>query len=322
MIDVTRIDHISMAVRELEPQIELLERLFGFRYRSRFTDDGFVGATLEVPGRSGIAWEVLAPDGPASYLDRFLDSERGPGLHHIAMQIRDMPAAVTTMRSLGIEPWDYAPAESPGVEDASGIEPGDDSQSHSVAYVHPRGGGAGFLFQLYEGPPWHLPEPFEDDRSDSLGITAINSLGHAHHSRQELGDWYERLFGFRTIHRPVAELDDPSFSSRILQTPGAQLRLEVMQPTREDSFLQRFLDRRGPAIHHVSFEVRDVARAIEACKRNRVRVLGERTGQSEGARWHEVFLAPEEVGGMLVQLFSWERAMPAPRPDGVDQSPL
>ncbi|MDA0351344.1 MAG: VOC family protein [Chloroflexi bacterium] len=334
MIDVTRIDHISMAVRDLDPQIELLERLFGFRYRSRFKQPGYVGAELEVPGRSGIAWEILAPDGPDSYLHRFLDSENGPGLHHVAMQVRDLPSTVEHMRSLGIEPWGYEPDPPPAAdhEPAAPVLPdptprapertadgGPDAPPGSVAYIHPRGGGAGFLFQLYAGAPWHLPDPFEDERSDTLGITAINALSHAHYSRQELGDWYEQLFQFPTLHRTAVGLSETSFSSRILETPGAQLRFEVMQPIREDSFLQRFLDRRGPAIHHVSFEVRDLPRAILACNRNGVRVLGQRSGESQGARWSEAFLAPENTGGMLVQIFAWQSLDPVAAAQPLDE---
>ena len=307
MMDVTRIDHISMAVPELDPQVEFLERLFGFRFRGEFTQDGYVGAELEIPGRSGIGWEVLAPDGPDSYLHRFLDGTNGPGLHHLAMQVRDIDAAVASMRSLGIEPWGYD--EHPGPEfhrSGATLDTDAASMSGGVAYLHPRGGGAGFLFQLFAGGPLHLPEPFVDEATDTLGITAVNSLAHAHHNRQELGDRYERLFGFQTVHRSAIEFDATSFSSRVLESPGGQFRIEVMQPTREDSFLQRFLDDRGPAVHHVSFEVGEMGRALRACERHGVRVLGERRGQSAEANWHEAFLAPEHTGGMLVQIFSWE----------------
>ena len=334
MTHVTRIDHISMAVRDLEPQIELLERLFGFRYRGRFTEQGAVGAELEIPGYSGISWELLAPDGPDSHLHRFLDSENGPGIHHIALEVADLDEAIDTMRSLGIEPWGYEagdadtgdPVSTEGVSDPANVEwdapvVADDDRyagregnrpKNAVAYVHPRGGGAGFLFQLYDGTPGHLPEPFDDERSDSLGIIAVNAIAHAHHSRHELGDWYERLFGLTTLHQSNSDLDEASFSSRVLETPDSRFRIEVIQPTREDSFLQHFLDLRGPAIHHVSFEVRDIDGAVASCARNGVRVLGRHSGVSGGANWSEAFLAPEHTGGMLVQIFSWEPIELAP----------
>ncbi len=305
MIDIARIDHISMAVPELEPQVELLERLFGFRYTGRFSDRGYHGADLEIPGSSGIAWELLAPDGPDSYLHRFLDGANGPGLHHIAMQVRDMDSALRSMAQFGIEPWGLDQQER-HFEDEQSVEDEVEGGAHSVAYIHPRGGGFGFLYQLYEGTPWHLPEPFEDDRPGTLGITAVNSLGHAHHSHTELGDWYEQLFGLRTVHAPPLAFARASFVSRILELPSEQLRIEVMQPAREDSFLQRFIDERGTAVHHVSFEVRDMQAAIVACNSHGVDVIAEHSGQTEGGRWHEAFTPPEHTGGMLVQFFAQE----------------
>lgn len=301
MIDIARIDHISMAVPELDPQIELLERLFGFRYTGRFSEQGYVGADMEIPGASGIAWELLAPNGPDSYLHRFLNGANGPGLHHMAIQTRDMESALYSIASFGIEAW--------GV-DQQEHRPGDPEDEagdlHSVAYIHPRAGGFGFLYQIYEGTPWHLPEAFVDDRPNTLGITAVNSLGHAHHSRGELGDWYEDLFGFRTIYSPPLAFARASFISRVLELPSGQLRIEVMQPAREDSFLQRFLDQRGSAIHHVSFEVRDMEAAIAACEFHGVSTIADRSGETDGGRWHEAFIPPEDTGGMLVQIFAWD----------------
>jgi methylmalonyl-CoA/ethylmalonyl-CoA epimerase len=305
MIDIARIDHISMAVPQLEPQLELLERLFGFRYTGRFSSRGYLGADLEIPGSSGITWELLAPDGPDSYLHRFLDGANGPGLHHIAIQVGDMDNTLRSMARFGIEPWGLSQQEQ---HSAAGqpVEKECEGGAESVAYIHPRGGGFGFLYQFYEGTPWHLPEPFEDDRPDTIGITAVNSLAHAHHNRAELGDWYEQLFGFRTVHTAPLAFARASFVSRVLELPSAQLRMEVMQPAREDSFLQRFIDQRGTAIHHVSFEVRDMGRAIAACDSHGVDVIAEHSGQTDGGRWHEAFIPPKHTGGMLVQFFAWE----------------
>jgi 4-hydroxyphenylpyruvate dioxygenase-like putative hemolysin len=306
MIDIARIDHISMAVAELDPQVELLERLFGFRYTGRFSADGYLGADLEVPGSSGIAWKLLAPDRPDSYLHRFLDGVHGPGLHHLGLQVRDMDAALHSMAQFGIEPWRLDQQEH-HLRTEQSVEDEVEGDAHSVAYIGPRGGD-GFLYQLHEAAAWHLSEPFEDDRPGTIGITAVNSLGHAHHNRTVLGDWYEQLFGFRTVHSLPLAFARASFVSRILELPSEQLRVEVMQPAREDSFLQRFIDERGSAIHHVSFEVREMQVAIAACNSHRVAVIAEHSGQTEGGRWHEAFIPPEHTGGMLVQFFDWEPA--------------
>ena len=62
-MQIYRIDHVAQAVPDLEPQVALLEKLFGFRLTHRWDNPaaGVRGARLEVPGRH--VWQVLAPTG-------------------------------------------------------------------------------------------------------------------------------------------------------------------------------------------------------------------------------------------------------------------
>ena len=91
----------------------------------------------------------------------------------------------------------------------------------------------------------------------------------------------------------------------MLETPTRQLRFEVIAPAASDCFVQRFLDRRGPAIHHVTFEVGDWDRAVAACAYHGVAIFGERSGETSGVPWREAFIHPRYTGGMLAQFF-WE----------------
>ncbi|MCA9845818.1 MAG: hypothetical protein KC491_14290, partial [Dehalococcoidia bacterium] len=63
MISITHIDHIGQVVPELDPQVALLEGLFGMKEASRFEDEaaGHRGVRLEVPGSSAVRWELLSP---------------------------------------------------------------------------------------------------------------------------------------------------------------------------------------------------------------------------------------------------------------------
>jgi methylmalonyl-CoA epimerase len=294
MIEIKRYDHISMAVPSLDPQIEIMERLFGFRLGGKFdSDEGYFGANLEIPGRSGLGWELLAPRGDDSYLHRFLAGPGGPGLHHVAMQIESTAQAAAVIRAEDLEPWGYREPES------------DDEEPRGVIYLHPRGGGRGFLWQMYTGDPWHEAEPFEDDATDTLGIVAVNHLAHATRDRDDLGDWYERMFGCRTVWRP--EGDGTAFRTRVLETPTAQLRFEMIEPVGAESFVERFIDQRGETMHHVTFQVGDWERALRACRKHDVPIFGERAGMRDGARWSEAFIHPQHVGGLLVQFF-WEES--------------
>ena len=75
VLKILRIDHIGQAVPELEPQIGLLESLFGFRAGERYLQDprDMHSVKLAVPGSSDIDWELLAPASPDSFLHRFLN---------------------------------------------------------------------------------------------------------------------------------------------------------------------------------------------------------------------------------------------------------
>ncbi|GMU39728.1 MAG: hypothetical protein AMXMBFR23_05940 [Chloroflexota bacterium] len=296
MIEIVKFDHISMAVPELDPQIDFLTRVMGFRFAGKFeNEEGYFGANLEVPGRSAIGWEVLAPNGPDSYLHRFLRGAAGPGLHHVAIQIKDASQAADTIRMEGNEPWGYkAP------------EPGEDGDAgRGMAYIHPRGGGHGFLWQLYAGEPWHTAEPFEDAGEHSMGIVAVNHLAHATPDRDALAAWYERVFGCTTIDRFDGTGSD--FRTIVMETPTKQLRFEMIEPVGEQSFIQRFLDQRGPNMHHVNVEVRDFQHAMAALQHHQIPVFGEDSGTRDGAAWSEAFIHPRYTGGMLVQFFCEER---------------
>ncbi len=346
MIDVIRFDHISVAVPALEPQIEILESLFGFRYAGKFVEEreGYVGANFEIPGSSDLGWEVLEPYGEDSYLHRFLDGASGAGLHHVALQIRDVEQARAALLAEGVQPWgadepapaaDAAPgeavevaveapagaaAEQPPPEATAAAEQpsaeaprpdGGEQPARGTIYIHPRAGGHGFLYQLFAGPSWHRAEPFTDDREHTLGIIAVNHLSHAHSSRDELGSWYERVFGMETFHRSPSTVEAesgapaPGFATQVLETPTRQLRWEILEPAGPDSFVQQFIDRRGPGMHHIAFEVGDWDRAVAACAHNDVPTFGERSGETNGVPWREAFIHPRDTGGVLAQFF-WQ----------------
>jgi methylmalonyl-CoA/ethylmalonyl-CoA epimerase len=294
MIQIKRYDHISMAVPTLDPQIEIMKNLFGFRLAGTFeNDEGYFGANLEIPGRTAIGWELIAPRGEDSYLHRFLAGPFGPGLHHVAIQIESATQAADVIRAEGMEPWGYRVP--------------DDGDARGMVYLHPRSSGRGLLWQLYAGEPWHTGEPFEDDAADTLGIVAVNHLAHATRDRDELAGWYERLFGCRTIWSSPGDGLQAGFRTRVLETPTDQIRFEMIEPAGENSFIAKFLDTRGEGMHHVTFEVGDWARALAACQARGVTPFGERSGERNGARWSEAFIHPRDTGGMLVQIFWQER---------------
>ncbi|MPZ97958.1 MAG: hypothetical protein GEU80_01260 [Dehalococcoidia bacterium] len=283
-MNITGIDRIGMAVPELDPQLDVLEGLFGFQREQAWEDsaDGTRRALLRIPGDSGIRWEVAAPLSDASALDAFIEGPRGPGLQSITIQVADLDAAAEHVRAAGAEPA---------------------SEGDSVV-VGPEVGGRGFTFRFVEASGAASAAASGPTGAPSLGITRVDHICHAYSSRDELAAWFGRLLGMREIWRtPDGEHED--FADLVLEWPGAPMLWEVIQPEGDESFIERFIEKRGPSVHHIAFEVADFDRATAACEHHGVPTFDEHDDETDGIRWRDAFIHPRHTGGVLTQ-FYWE----------------
>jgi methylmalonyl-CoA/ethylmalonyl-CoA epimerase len=128
-----RIDHIGVAVEDLDKAIELYRDGFGMaeQHRETVTQQGVEAVLLEI-GEGHV--ELLKPLGPETAVGKFLAS-RGPGLHHVAYQTSDIDAALEQVRAAGLELIDETPR--------IGI------RGSRVAFLHPKATG-GVLTELVE----------------------------------------------------------------------------------------------------------------------------------------------------------------------------
>ena len=115
------IHHLGVAVEDLDQAISSYERLFGAELEDRETQDeqGVEAASLRVGGGHV---ELLASLGPDTPVGRFL-ARRGPGMHHVAYEVEDLPSELARLEGQGAELIDTAPR--PGL---FGMQ---------VAFVHP-----------------------------------------------------------------------------------------------------------------------------------------------------------------------------------------
>jgi methylmalonyl-CoA epimerase len=128
-----RIDHIGVAVEDLEAGIALYEQSFEMELAHRETveSQGVEAVLLDV-GDGHV--ELLAPLGPDTPVGKYLE-RKGPGLHHVAYAVEDIDAELRRLAAAGIELID--------VEARTGIR---DSR---VAFLHPRSTG-GVLTEIVE----------------------------------------------------------------------------------------------------------------------------------------------------------------------------
>lgn len=128
-----RIDHIGVAVEDLDAAIELYKQRFemGEQHREVVEEQGVEAVLLEI-GEGHV--ELLRPLGPDTAVGKFL-ARSGPGLHHVAYQTADIDAALEQVKAAGLKLID----EQPRV----GI------RGSRVAFLHPKATG-GVLTELVE----------------------------------------------------------------------------------------------------------------------------------------------------------------------------
>ena len=130
---LTEIDHIAIAVRDLEAAIDYYRRAFGatVEHREIVERDGVEEALLRV-AESYI--QLLTPTRDDSPVAKAIE-KRGEGLHHVGYRVNDAAAALASMVAAGATPIDKAP------------RPG--SRGTTVAFIHPKG-SFGTLIELVQ----------------------------------------------------------------------------------------------------------------------------------------------------------------------------
>ena len=129
-------------------------------------------------------------------------------------------------------------------------------------------------------------------------LTRIDHVGIACHDLEERVAFYETTFGLTVAHRETNE-EQGVHEAMLLVAPGSYVQL--LQPTRPDSPVGKFLARNGEGIHHVGYGVDDVERALEEIGAKGVPLVDRRPRHgSMGASI--AFLHPKGVGGVLTEL--------------------
>ena len=136
-IGLRRIDHIGIAVGDLDAAIDFYQRTFGMRCVHTETNDeqGVREAMLAVgPDASGGMVQLLAPLSPDTTIGKFLD-KRGPGIQQVAYTVADIDVACAALRERGVRLLYDAPRRG--------------TSNSRVNFVHPKDAG-GVLIELVQ----------------------------------------------------------------------------------------------------------------------------------------------------------------------------
>jgi len=124
----------------------------------------------------------------------------------------------------------------------------------------------------------------------------IDHLGIAVKSVATAKAFYEKL------GLPVSpEETVPEEKVNLIMATVGESRLELLEPTSEDSTIAKFLAKRGEGLHHVALQVPDLASVVTRLKNDGVRLVSDEIKTGAGGHRY-VFVHPSSAGGVLIEL--------------------
>jgi methylmalonyl-CoA/ethylmalonyl-CoA epimerase len=143
MLRIKKIDHVAVCVPDTDEAIAKYKQVLGLEPEVReVVASQKTEATLLHIGETSL--ELVSPKGNDG-LVKFLD-KRGPGLHHIAVEVEGIESALATLKALGVPLVDETPRKG--------------ARGHKVAFLHPKATG-GVLVELVEPDDAHAESPTE-----------------------------------------------------------------------------------------------------------------------------------------------------------------
>ena len=127
-------------------------------------------------------------------------------------------------------------------------------------------------------------------------VKKFDHVGLAVNSAEETADLFSRLFGFEvTESRAEPEAD---FKSTLIS--NADVSFELIEPMGAQGMIQKFIEKRGGGLHHVSIQVEDLTEEMKRLKGLGVQFVGEDAAEVDGDR--VIFIHPRSTGGLLIEL--------------------
>jgi methylmalonyl-CoA/ethylmalonyl-CoA epimerase len=143
-----------------------------------------------------------------------------------------------------------------------------------------------------------------------MAILGVDQVSVAVESLDDASRIYEKILGLKATHDETVA--DQGVTTRFFPVGRTGSVVEALKPTGPDTPVGRFLQKRGPGVHHIAFRVDDLEAELARLKALGVALIDERPRLgAEGKRI--AFLHPKETGGVLIELC---QAPPAASPAG------
>ena len=138
-----------------------------------------------------------------------------------------------------------------------------------------------------------------------MGICTARHISHVCIAVKDIDEtiqFYRDVFG--ATDSEVVDIEDQAVRATLIRVGGSQL--EFIEPTDPDGGVAKFIDRRGEGVHHICFEVEDLAGTLQRLDEQGVAVIDREP--REGLSGTIGFLHPKSTRGVLIELVDQDDA--------------
>lgn len=125
----------------------------------------------------------------------------------------------------------------------------------------------------------------------------IDHIGVATKGIEDALRFWEDALGLENVHTEVVE----DQKVRVAMLPLGESRIELLEPTSDDSPISKFLEKRGGGIHHIAVEVADIETSLAQLKAKGMRLIDESPRRGAGGCM-VAFVHPSAANGVLLEL--------------------
>lgn len=130
-----------------------------------------------------------------------------------------------------------------------------------------------------------------------MDITHIEHIGIAVRSIEEQIPYYEQILGLKCYN--IETVEDQKVKTAFFKV--GETKIELLEPTSEDSTIAKFIEKRGEGVHHIAYATKSVKDALKKAEEKGVRLIDKEPRQ--GAEGLSIaFLHPKSTGSVLTEL--------------------
>ena len=130
-----------------------------------------------------------------------------------------------------------------------------------------------------------------------MGVRKIEHIGIAVNNIEEANKTYEKMLGVAPYK--LEEVESEGVITSFFQT--GESKIELLEATKKDSPIDKFIEKKGEGIHHIAFDVEDIEAEMDRLRDEGFKVLNEKP--KKGADNKLVcFVHPKDCNGVLIEL--------------------